>query len=155
MHKSIKLILSVVGINLIGASGALVTNPSSEWFVLLEKPSFQPPNWVFGPVWTLLFTLMGVSFYLLWKNGFNNQSAKFALYCFILQMILNVSWSFVYFGLHQIGYALGVILILWVLILLTAITFGKVNRLAGLLFIPYFLWVGFATMLNYSLWQLN
>jgi translocator protein len=155
MKNAVKLFVSIIACNVIGGIGALVTNPNSEWFISLAKPSFQPPNWIFGPVWTLLYTLMGISFFLLWKNGFNSPSQKRALLFFAVQLLLNSLWSFLYFGWHKIGFAAIEICLLWVAILVCALSFYSEHKVSGLLFIPYLLWVSFATVLNITLWVLN
>jgi tryptophan-rich sensory protein len=155
MTKIAKLIGAILLCNIVGGIGALVTNPNSEWFIQLQKPSFQPPNWLFGPVWSFLYTLMGISFYLLWKNGFASPPSKIARNWFFVQLLLNSFWSFIYFGWHQIGIAALEISLMLVAIIFCAVAFYRVNKIAGLLFIPYIIWVSFATLLNFSLWALN
>jgi translocator protein len=155
MKNYLKLTLSILTCNIVGGIGALVTNPNSAWFVSLTKPGFQPPNWLFGPVWTLLYTLMGISFYLLFKNGLNTPLQKRALALFIVQLCLNSLWSFLYFGWHQIGLAAIEIVLMLVAICVCAYSFYVQHKVSGLLFIPYIIWVSFATVLNISLWLLN
>ena len=155
MNMLLKLLISIIGCNAIGGIGALVTNPNTEWFRSLIKPSFQPPNWIFGPVWTMLYTLMGIAIYLIWKDGFVTSERRQARNIFIVQLLINSSWSFVYFGKQNIEMAVVVIVVLLVAIIATIIALFKVDKTAAYLLIPYLLWVCFATFLNYSLWQLN
>lgn len=124
------------------------------WYEALVKPSWTPPNWVFGPVWTLLYILMGVAAWLVWKrDGF--KEARAALSLFLVQLALNALWSYLFFGIHRIDLALFEIVVLWILILVVTSLFLTRERLAGLLMLPYLSWVGFATFLNFALWQLN
>jgi benzodiazapine receptor len=131
-----------------------VTNIDS-WYSTIEKPSFNPPNWVFGPVWTTLYILMGVSLYLVWKTDLSIKTNRKQIGLFIIQLVFNSIWSIVFFGLQQIIWALIVIILLWILILLTIISFKKISMKASMLLIPYILWVSFATVLNYSILILN
>jgi len=139
-----------------GLIGSVATFPSiPTWYASLEKPFFNPPNWLFGPVWTALYTLMGISAFLVWRKGIRDRQVKVALGIFVAQLILNSLWSIVFFGLHSLLGGLIVILPLWVAILLSIVTFYRISKTAGVLLIPYILWVSFATLLNFSLWQLN
>ncbi len=122
------------------------------WYEILEKPFFTPPNEWFGPVWTVLYILIGISGGLLWVN---RQSMRGAFYCYLVQLILNVSWSLLFFGAHQIGWALVDILLLLFFILLTLIFSYPKNRSITWLLSPYFVWVIFASLLNFSFWYLN
>lgn len=125
-----------------------------EWYAQLEKPSFNPPSAVFGPVWTVLYVLMGVAAWLVWKrHGF--AGARLALSLYLLQLVLNAAWSWLFFGRHAIGLALIDIVVLWVLIAITLIQFWRHRPAAGLLLVPYLLWVSFATALNYAFLRLN
>lgn len=151
----IKLIGSIIFCNTVGVLGALVTNPRTDWFINLNKPWFNPPSWLFGPVWTMLYTLMGISIYLIWKDGFFTPERRTARAIFILQLVLNSGWSYVFFGMQEIGMALVLIIAIWLAIITTIIAFYRVHKIAALLFIPYLLWVTFASILNFSLWQLN
>lgn len=125
------------------------------WYNTLTKPFFTPPSWLFGPAWTILYILMAISAYLVWKNGFKKKKVKEALKIFAIQLILNLSWSPVFFGLHNTLLALLIIIILWYFILKTIQVFNKIDILASYLLWPYFLWVSFATILNFSVWILN
>lgn len=138
-----------------GIIGTAITSPNTLWFQNLNKPFFQPPNWLFGPVWTVLYILMGVSIWLISKQGFKTKIAKQALYLFITQLVLNSLWSLVYFGMQQILGAFILIIFIWTFILLTIVWFNKINKVAGFLLLPYILWVSFATVLNAALWLLN
>tara|TARA_R110002051_G_scaffold80488_1_gene144478 strand:- start:654 stop:1025 length:372 start_codon:yes stop_codon:yes gene_type:complete len=123
--------------------------------VTLKKPSFNPPNWIFAPVWTVLYIMMGVAAGLVWSRGFYHVWVKTALYHFGFQLLLNALWSILFFGFQNPLMALLVILALLVLIALTIKWFKVVHRTAAYLMIPYFLWVCFATVLNYKIWELN
>jgi translocator protein len=125
-----------------------------EWYRQLQKPSWNPPGYLFGPVWTLLYTLMAVAAWLVWKRaGF--AGAKLALWLFIGQLVLNGMWTWIFFGLHKPGTALIEIIILWGMILVTLIAFWEQNTVAGAILIPYLAWVSFATALTFAIWRLN
>jgi tryptophan-rich sensory protein len=148
--------VSIVLCQLAGFIGSLFTSPAiPTWYAALEKPSFNPPNWLFAPVWTVLFLLMGISLYLVWRKSSDGHSTKTALAFFALQLTLNVLWSMLFFGLRSPLAGLMEIIVLWTAILLTLITFYRISKPAGLLLIPYILWVSFAAVLNYHLWRLN
>ena len=152
----IKLIISILICNSAGFIGSISTSSAiPTWYNSLEKPSFNPPNWIFGPVWTTLYTLMGISAYLVWRQGIHNSQVKTALIIFGVQLFLNAIWSPIFFGLRALFAALIVIVVLWIAILLTIFAFYKISAIAAVLLIPYILWVSFATILNYSLWVLN
>jgi tryptophan-rich sensory protein len=127
----------------------------SSWYAAIQKPGFTPPGWVFGPVWTILYLLMGVAAFLVWQRGLGSRPVRTALVWFLVQLALNAAWTPVFFGLHRIGLALLVIVLLWVAIIVTMYYFFRVSRPAGLLLVPYLLWVSFATVLNASIWHLN
>ncbi|MBI2103676.1 tryptophan-rich sensory protein [Candidatus Woesebacteria bacterium] len=142
-----KLVASLAFPFIAGAIGSFFTFPSiASWYAQLTKPSFSPPNWLFGPVWTILYILMGISLYLVWKKY---------LKLFLLHLIINAAWSVVFFGLHDLGLALLVIGFLWAIIAYMILKFYKVSKIASYLLIPYILWVSFATILNLSLYLLN
>ncbi|UCF79478.1 MAG: tryptophan-rich sensory protein [Candidatus Eiseniibacteriota bacterium] len=125
-----------------------------EWYAALAKPAWTPPNSVFAPVWTTLYALMGIAAWLVWRRaGF--AGAAVALGLFIVQLVLNALWSYLFFGLHQPGLAFIDIVVLWLVILATLIAFWRVHPVAGALMLPYLCWVGFATALNLQLWRLN
>ncbi|MEJ5995907.1 TspO/MBR family protein [Pedobacter sp. Du54] len=140
----------------IGAIGAFLTFESVKtWYTTLNKPSFNPPNAIFGPVWTTLYILMGISFYFVWQKRKLVADYRWALFIYILQLFLNLMWSFLFFYQNQIGFALVEIGILLLTIIATAFIFYRIDKLAGLLFIPYILWVSFASYLTYSIYILN
>ena len=139
----------------VAAAGGLFTGPGvRDWYPSLVKPSFTPPSWLFGPVWTLLYTMMAVAAWLVWRRA---QTANVALplALFAVQLGLNLAWSWLFFGLRRPDLGLLDISLLWLAIVATMVTFWRVSPLAGVLFVPYLLWVSFASVLNYSLWQLN
>jgi len=146
-----------IGVCLVtGFIGSIFTSASiPTWYTTLEKPSFNPPNWLFAPVWTILFILMGISAFLVWRVGLSEPNVKVSLVLFIIQLVLNAFWSVTFFGLRSPIAGLIVIVILWVAILLTILSSIKVSITAGILLIPYILWVSFASILNISLYILN
>jgi benzodiazapine receptor len=139
----------------IGALGAALSATSVEtWYAGLAKPSFNPPNEAFGPVWTGLYLLMSVAAWRVWR-GADRDTARGPLTLFALQLALNLAWSVVFFGLQKIGAAVATIVVLDVAVLMTALAFRTVDRLAALLMAPYLAWVAFATVLNVAVWRLN
>lgn len=128
--------------------------PPGEWYAGLVKPSWNPPNWVFGPVWTVLYFCIGLSGWLVWRRS-GWRSAAPALVVYALQLILNAAWSWLFFGLHRPGLAFAEIVVLWIGILATVLMFKRLSRPAAWLLLPYLCWVGFAAALNLALWQLN
>ncbi|MCA8914930.1 MAG: tryptophan-rich sensory protein [Planctomycetes bacterium] len=146
-------LLGWVALSYAAALGGIFAGPG-DWYDSLRKPAFNPPGWVFGPVWTLLYAMMGTSAWLVWRRG-GFKHAGTALGLFILQLVLNAAWTPLFFGLKAPGVALVVIIALWLAILATAIAFMGRSRLAALLLLPYLLWVSYATLLNGSLWYLN
>lgn len=125
-----------------------------EWYAGLNKPSWNPPSWVFGPVWSALYTLMAVAAWLVWsRGGWKTQGRALTLY--LGQLVLNAAWTPLFFGLHRPDLALIDITALFVMIVATMVAFFKVHRVAGLLLLPYLLWVGFASVLNFTLWWMN
>lgn len=151
-----KLLASVLLCQFAGAIGSVFTASSlTDWYSLLEKPVFNPPSWVFFPVWTLLYTLMGISLYIVWEKGLQYRKVKIGLLIFGIQLVLNILWSFLFFGLRSPYYGLIGIIFLWLTILLTIVQFRNISKTASYLLVPYILWVSFATLLNYNLWILN
>jgi tryptophan-rich sensory protein len=136
----------------IGSSATFPAIPT--WYASLNKPFFSPPNYLFAPVWTLLYLLMGISFYLVWSKG-KGKSLRFATNVYLFQLILNTLWSIFFFGNRSPLMGLIIIVILWFMILITILRFYKINRTAGILLIPYILWVSFASVLNLSIFLLN
>ncbi len=151
-----KLVICVVACLAAGAIGSIFTRQAIPiWYATLEKPSFNPPNWLFAPVWTLLYILMGVAAFLVWRKGWENRQVKIALIAFLVQLVLNALWSVVFFGLESPLYGLIVISVLWVAILFTVLKFYSISWAASVLMWPYLLWVTFAAVLNESIWLLN
>lgn len=144
-------VLLCVGLGML--SGFNTSSEINGWYSQVQKPSWNPPNWLFSPVWITLYILMGISAALVWhSNHFNKRKA---LTYFIIQFILNLAWSFIFFKLHEIGWAFAEIFVLLIMIVMTMAAFYKVRPLAAHLLIPYFLWVLFATCLNGAIWSLN
>ncbi|WP_276169128.1 TspO/MBR family protein [Zobellia alginiliquefaciens] len=140
----------------IGFLSSYATQSSvNDWFTTLNKPSFNPPNWLFAPVWTVLYIMMGVAAGVVWAKGFYHLWVQTALYHFGFQLMLNAAWSIVFFGLKEPFYALLVIIALLIVLSITIKWFKVVSKPAAWLLAPYFLWVCFATVLNYKLWELN
>lgn len=134
-----------------GVVGSLF--PPGEWYATLRKPAWNPPSWVFGPVWTTLYILMGVAAWLVWDR--HRRAARAALTLFVVQLVFNAAWSWLFFGLRSPGLAFAEIVVLWALILATTIAFWRLRPTAGALLLPYLAWVTFAAVLNATLWQLN
>ena len=156
VSESIKLTVSITICLIAGFLGSFFTIPAiPTWYATLAKPSFAPPNWLFFPVWTTLFVMMGISLYLVWRKGLEGQQIKKALVIFAVQLILNVLWSAAFFGLRSPLSGLIEISILWISIAFTIMIFMKISRIAGLLLIPYIIWVSFAAILNFMIWRLN
>lgn len=138
-----------------GIGGWATARGVVEWYPTLVKPPFNPPAWVFGPVWTLLYILMGVALFLVWSKGFHRSAVRKAVGFFGLHLLLNVFWSYLFFGARAPGWALVEILILWVAIVWTLVLFSRIKRTAGWLLVPYLAWVTFASVLNSAIWLLN
>lgn len=156
MKDSGKLIVSIVSCELVGiAATPFTVSAVTTWYPTLNKPSFSPPNWIFAPVWTILYFLMGVSLYLVWSKGLKEKKAKIALYFFGAQLFFNFLWSFLFFGLRSPILALVDIVALWILIAITIFKFFPISKTAAYLLIPYILWVSFAAFLNLSIVILN
>ncbi len=152
----LKLIISIALCQMAGFVGAIFTSSSiPTWYAGLNKPSFNPPNWIFGPVWTILFLMMGISFYIIWNLGIDKKDVKAALIIFGVQLLINILWSVIFFGMQSPFYAFIEIIILWIAILFTIIKFYNLSPVAAYLLIPYILWVSFAAVLNFSIWRLN
>ena len=134
-------------------SGFSTADSISNWFQYVKKPSWNPPNWLFAPVWTALYILMGISVALIWHSKATNKSQ--AIWLFVIQFILNLCWSLIFFNLHQTGWAFVEIIVMLIFIVLTIISFYKIDKTAAYLLLPYICWVSFATVLNGSIWFLN
>lgn len=157
MHKygAIVLIGFMVLTFAIGLAGSMYTGRSVQtWYPALKKPAWNPPSWLFGPVWTLLYICIAISGWLVWREA-PEKTITLPMIFFLIQLILNGLWSYLFFGRQNPGAAFVDIVILWLLIALYAVFSWDVSRIASLLFVPYFLWVGFASLLNFSIWTLN
>ncbi len=153
----IKAIISLALPLVCGSVASFFTIPSIKgWYAGLAKPSFNPPNYLFGPVWMALYIMMGIALFLVWKKpGIPPVLKRTAITLFIVQLIFNFFWSIVFFNVHAIGWALLEIICMWVLILLTIVWFGRISKPAAWLLVPYIVWVSFATILNFAIWRLN
>jgi translocator protein len=151
-----KFLASVVACQLAGALGAIFTRSAiPAWYAWLKKPSFTPPNWLFGPAWITLYLLMAVAAYLVWQKGLSHPGVRAALAVFIAQLLLNALWSPIFFGLRSPLAGAVVIVLLWLAIALTMFLFWKQSRPAAWLLLPYLLWVSYASALNISIYFLN
>lgn len=153
---ALKIIIGAAVCLAIGTLSGIATASSvGSWYATLNKPSFNPPNWIFGPVWTLLYIMMGIAAGLVWDKGWNNRKVRLGLGAFIVQLLLNALWSVFFFGMQNPVLALAdIIILLGILILLTTYFYG-IRKWAGLLLVPYVLWVSFATALNLAIVWLN
>lgn len=150
------LIISILFCLGAGFLGSLVTAPAIPvWYASLAKPDFTPPSWVFAPVWTTLYILMGVALFLVWRKGEDKKAVRVAVSLFYIHLILNVFWSVFFFGMHALTLAFVAIVVLWFFILVLMGIFWTLNRLAGVLLVPYFLWVTFAMILNQFIVRMN
>lgn len=151
-----KLFLSILIPVLVGAvSGFFTMSGVNGWYAVANKPWFNPPNWIFGPVWTTLYILMGIALYLVWRSDAATTIKNTALALFAVQLTLNFFWSIIFFSLQQPGWAFVEVLLLWLMILLTILWFGKISSTAAWLLVPYISWVSFASVLNFYIWKLN
>jgi tryptophan-rich sensory protein len=154
MPKPLKLLVSLLLPQFAGGLGAVFTlNSVKEWYLTINRPEWNPPNWIFGPVWTTLYVLMGVASYLIWKSDHPEKRKVLTLY--FIQLGFNALWSPAFFGAQSPMLGLVVIIPLWTLILICIIQFRKISSWASILMIPYLLWVSFATVLNLTIWWLN
>jgi benzodiazapine receptor len=156
MKRTLGILIAIVICELAGAVGSIFTTPAIPgWYAGLAKPPFNPPNWVFAPVWTILYALMGMAAYLVYEQRAKTGAGRKALAVFGAQLILNALWSIVFFGAHAILGGIVVIVLLWAMILASIWLFAKISKAAAALLVPYILWVSFATVLNISLYALN
>jgi translocator protein len=147
------LYLFLIGTLLVAASASVFTESNiAGWYAGLVKPSFNPPNWVFAPVWTALYVLMAVAAWRAWRKA---GIMSVALTLYFLQLTFNFAWSLIFFAQHQIAIALADIVVLLISVAATAISFFRADRWAGLMLLPYLAWISFATLLNYEIWRLN
>lgn len=155
MKKLLPLLVSIVIAEAAGIIGSVFTfSEITSWYATLVRPSFSPPNWLFGPVWTTLYCLMGISAFLIWQKR-KTRVARAGLVIYAVNLVANSLWSIVFFGLHRPDLALIVIFVLWSTIVIMIKRFWPINQLASLLLIPYLLWVTFATFLNFTIYRLN
>lgn len=156
LGKIAKLILSLTACFLAAGIGSIFTiSAIPTWYASLQKPGFAPPNWVFAPVWTLLYLLMGISLYIVWEKGFKAKGVRKAIGVFSFQLLLNALWSIAFFGLKSPLTGFLIIALLWASILATILAFYKIDKRAGMLLIPYIAWASIATALNYAIVLLN
>ena len=156
MNKYLKITYCVAICLAVGYLSSNVTQSSiSTWYPEIKKPNFNPPNWLFAPVWTTLYILMGIASFRVWQKRKTNEWFHWAVIIYILQLAFNLMWSYIFFELHQLGVALIEIGFLLLLIIINAFIFYRFDKIAGWLFLPYFLWVSFATYLTYSIFMLN
>jgi tryptophan-rich sensory protein len=162
MKKNIiGIIIAIAVCELAGIIGAVFTMPAVKpgkglnWYSLLITPPFNPPSWIFAPVWTILYALMGIAGFIVWSKGFAQKKVKIALGIFFIQFVLNVLWSFIFFGKQNIGAAFVEIIFLWLAILASIVAFHRISRTAAWILVPYIIWVSFAGYLNYFIWQMN
>ena len=148
----------VAALGLIGFMGVTFCAPAigvlsvpGVWYASLNKPAWNPPSWIFGPVWTFLYLMMAVAAWLVWKR----DGWKLPVWLYLVQLALNAAWTPIFFGAHELGWALAEIIALWFAILVTMLAFLSVSRVAGLMLAPYLAWVTFATFLNFTLWRMN
>ncbi len=152
----VKIVVALVLPQLAGVIGSIFTASAvPDWYSTLIRPELAPPNWVFAPVWTMLFILMGIAAFLIWRKGLQTKGVLFALVLFGVQLILNTLWSVVFFGFRNTALAFIEIGLLWLAIAATLVAFSRISRTAAVLLVPYILWVSFAAYLNYQFWALN
>jgi len=151
-----RLIASILIVFFSGAVGSLATFPEiTTWYAALAKPAWTPPNEWFGPIWTTLYILIGIALFLVWRQGWDRRDVRFAIGIFAVQLVLNILWSLVFFGLHSILGGFIIIFLLWIAILANMVAFYVLSKPAGLLLVPYIIWVSIASYLNYSVILLN
>ena len=150
-----RFIISFLLCHAAGLIGSIFTvSAIPMWYEMLQKPALSPPNWIFGPVWLLLYTLMAFAFYFIWENGLSKKN-KFIFYFFLVHLALNSSWSILFFGMRNPLLGLINIILILIMILVLMFKFYDIKKISSYLLIPYFLWVAFATYLNFAIWLLN
>jgi translocator protein len=156
MNNILKLILAISLPLLVGFTASYFTITGiGSWYQTIQKPTWNPPNWIFGPVWTTLYVLMGIAFFLVWKSPAPGEIKRPAIILFAIQLVLDFFWSFIFFDQHQTGIAFAEILLMWVMILFTIFAFARISKPAAWLLVPYISWVSFAAILNFTIWKLN
>ena len=155
-NRAFEMLIGILLCEGVGLIAGWVTQTSvTTWYPMLQKPAFTPPGWIFAPVWTVLYALMGIAAVLIWWRRSEDRTTQAALTLFAVQLLVNGSWSFAFFGAQSPGLGLIVILILLALVAWTTLRFYRSRRIAGVLLLPYLLWVGYATALNAGIWILN
>ncbi len=156
-NKNILLaIFSILIAQMTGIIGSVFTTASIQnWYAFIDKPFFAPPNWLFAPAWITLYTLMGIAAFLVWQKKDNLIARNFALKLYGVHLLFNACWSIIFFGMRNPGLAFIEIVVLWFLILIITIQFFRIRKTAGFLFLPYLLWVSFASVLNFFIWMIN
>ena len=155
MNKKKLLISLAICFAAEGLGGLFTAQSVGAWYLTLQKPAFTPPGWLFGPVWTLLYFMMGIALYLIWKRAEAGAEGRGALMLFALQLLLNVAWSAVFFGRQSPLGGLLIIVALWLTLALTIWRFRQISPLAAGLLVPYLAWISFAAVLNFAIWRLN
>lgn len=151
-----KLVISIIIVFLAGAVGTVYTLPEiTGWYANLLKPSLTPPNWAVGPIWSTLYVLIGIALFLIWREGLERKDVKVAIIIFAVQLAINVIWSLVFFGGHNLFGGLILVIMLWISILINIIVFYRISKTAGLILIPYLIWITIASYLNYGVYILN
>ena len=156
MANIFKLLFSIATCLMCGFVGSLFTKSSIKtWYAHLRKPFFNPPPWIFGPVWSILYVLMGIAAFIVWQGGLERDGVRTALFVFLVQLLLNAIWSPIFFGMKSPIAGFIVIVFLWLAICITIILFYHVSQIASFLLIPYLLWVSFALVLNFAIARMN
>ncbi len=156
MKKIFKLVIAVALPLIVGGVSSIFTQQGvNTWFTTIAKPSFNPPSWVFAPVWTTLYVLMGIALYLVWVSPIGDTTKRKAYVIFGIQLVLNFAWSVIFFSLQEPGWAFVDIILLWLSIVATMLVFRPIHKATFWLLLPYLLWVSFASVLNFAIWHLN
>ena len=156
MSNWLKALISITIPLVVGFTSSLFNETGEgSWYTSIKKPEWNPPGWVFAPVWTTLYIMMGFALFLVWKSKADSKQESKAIIFWIIQMVLNFFWTFIFFGQQQIAGALIEIILLWFAILITIFLFARIDKLAAWLLVPYISWVSFAALLNLAIWQLN
>jgi len=156
MKNWLKALVSLALPQIAGLSAAAFTvTGDGSWYRTIQKPEWNPPGWLFAPVWTTLYILMSIAFFIIWKSVADKKAKRTAMAFWIVQLVFNFFWTIIFFYAQQIGYALAEMVLLWLLIFITIFLFARISKLAAWLLVPYISWVSFALMLNYAIWELN
>ena len=156
MKNWLKLLISILLPQVAAGVGAYFTiTGDGTWYDTIQKPDWNPPSWLFAPVWTALYIMMGIAFYLVWKNDALLNKKRTAMLLWGFQLVLNLFWTIIFFNLQQPGWATVEIGVLWFFILATIIAFARINKIAAWLLVPYIAWVSFAALLTWAIWKMN